>query len=125
MDNARKASIADCEARIAKLSKEHDAAIKKSRKQSVDDLATIAKNKALDSISWWKKGGLWLVSGLPGAIATLLLTVIAYGLLMWFMPPEHRANAVANMVNATTGEKTVVPFVDPSVNQPSTSKSKK
>lgn len=81
----------------------------RGRVEAAEDLSSAAQDAMASGRSWWRKALAWLVSGLPSALATLVLTLLVFGVAMLLASPERRAQVASDAVNGAAGEPLVVP----------------
>lgn len=108
-NNLVETSRADLQKELEQAKLRHKKELADARRKAIDDLAATVKKSKSEQANKWLGVGLWFVSAIPGSFATMLWVVLIYGIAMYFTPEAQRSAAVANMVNAVTGEKSVVP----------------
>lgn len=94
---------------LAQLKKEHAKELSKCHKKAMDEIAAAASVTKNSKDHWLRKTALWLISGMPGAVSTVVLVVVIYGLMALFSSDEKRKEIAANGVNTVLGDKVVAP----------------
>lgn len=80
-----------------------------AKSEAIDRIIDTAKREPGQQKAWHKELGAWLVSGLPSAIATLVLTILVLGAMLFFARKEHKAVVASELVNQMVGEDVVAP----------------
>lgn len=93
-----------------------------ARAEAIDRVVASAKNEQDASKPWYKAFFSWLLSGVPSAISTLLLTVAVLGIMLFFSSTEHKSRIASDLVNKMTGEEIVTPKDHQAASQPPTAK---
>jgi hypothetical protein len=99
------------QAALDALKKDHAKELLKCRKEAMAEIAAAAATKVAKT-HWAKKTLLWLVSGIPGAVSTVVLVVVIYGVMAILAGEEKRNAMAASGLNTLLGEKAVAP-IDP------------
>lgn len=82
---------------------------KHALEEAIDRVVVSAKNQQDAKQPLYKVFGAWLLSGVPSAISTLVLTVVVLGSMLFFASKEHKAMVASDLVNKMTGEEIVAP----------------
>lgn len=91
---------------------------KLAQDEAINRVVASARNEQEAKIPFFKVFGMWLLSGVPSAISTLLLTVAVLGAMLFFSSKEHKAMVASDLVNKMTGEEIVTPKDLPTGSQP-------